>query len=65
MIIECVFTLSLAGWSAFHGRGGPSPRLRPRLSKGESRGIFLEGTVQLSILNSRDQQTKKRIQHHG
>jgi hypothetical protein len=36
MKIECTFTLSLAGGSAFQGRGGPSPRLRPRLSQGES-----------------------------
>ena len=39
MTIECTFTLSLAGGSAFQGRGGPSPRLRPRLSQGESVGI--------------------------
>ena len=36
MIIECTFTLSLGGGSAYQGRGGPSPRLRPRLSRGES-----------------------------
>jgi hypothetical protein len=36
LIIECRFTLSLAGGSAYQGRGGPSPRLRPRLSHGES-----------------------------
>jgi hypothetical protein len=39
MIIECTFTLSLAGGSAFQGRGGPSPRLRPRLSQRESVGF--------------------------
>jgi hypothetical protein len=36
MIIESPFTLSLAGWSACQGRGGPSPRQKPRLSQRES-----------------------------
>jgi hypothetical protein len=31
-----VFILSLAGGSAFQGRGAPSPRLRPLLSQRES-----------------------------
>jgi hypothetical protein len=39
MIIECTFTLSLAGGSAFQGWGGPSPRLRPRLAQRESVGF--------------------------
>jgi hypothetical protein len=39
MITEYTFTLSLAGGSAFQGRGGPSPQLRPRLSQKESFGI--------------------------
>ncbi|MGZ0171700.1 MAG: hypothetical protein ACKVHE_19325 [Planctomycetales bacterium] len=55
IIGECVFTLSLAGWSASQGRGGPSPRLRPRLSLWESIGICPSGVCRFSILISRNQ----------
>jgi hypothetical protein len=48
MIIECTFTLSLAGGSAFRGRGGPSLRLRPRLSQRESVGFCLGEKVSIS-----------------
>jgi hypothetical protein len=48
MIIERVFTLSLAGGSAYQGRGGPSPRLRPRLFQGESVGIRFRRNMPMS-----------------
>jgi hypothetical protein len=36
MFIECTITRPLAGGSGSQARGGPSPRLRPRLSLWES-----------------------------